>query len=449
MTEISPAEPTELQIQVALQGVAESKTFAVANRLKSFLRYIVEETLAGRGPNIRAKLIASDVYGRRPEDGVEQEAIVRVDAGRLRRRLDVYYSDEGKNDRVRIHVLSGGYIPTFEVVQFVEPEPTVHAERVGSKNSTVFLAALLAIGCFAFALGWFSRGVSNDLPPTEFSVVASSAAAEERIVRSSVNQVSSASLLARTFVEDARALTFPSIDKARLEAAEILCQRAIELSPELSTGHSCDAFAQAYLAFIMPEGNARDSRLLRAEKEAASALRIDPADAYAQMANAWTRFVGGQRKTAIDRARAAIGIEPEEDFLRNFYGMMMTFDGQGAELVLSSFPEVIGVSPLDRYHPFILAGAVFQMGNYAGAIEAIEAAVEIEGRTSALITAIRIAAHESLGNEIAAKAYAVNLATSWPGANYENLLLLLFSHEADALEISTRVDSVINKIGDQ
>lgn len=449
MTEFDLDEPNETQIQFALQTVIASAAFSDANRLKSFLQYIVTETLNGRGSNIRAKRIASDVYGRRPEDGVERESIVRVDAGRLRRRLDGYYSDEGTLDEVRIHVLPGGYMPTFEHMEVAEPvntAPVLEATRTGSINRAPFLAALFVFGVGGFGLGWFGKDLSVDVPPAAMTVAASSAGKHQRVVRSSVNQVSSASLLARTFVEEAQELIFPSIDRARLGAGEILCQRAIEIAPELSTGHSCDAFTQAYFAFIMPRGDARNVRLSRAKKEAAAALRIDPADAYAQMAGAWTQFVDGERKSAIGRAQAAVGISPEEEFLRNFYGMMMAFDGQGAELILSSFPNAGTPTNIDRYHSFIMAAAYFQMGQYLETIQAMVAAVEIEGRTSALMTSIQIAAYEASGDEKSAEVYAENLISSWPRIDYEPVLLAFFSNPADALAISTRVDSAIARL---
>jgi len=442
-------EPREEQIRDALECIIASNTFADANRLNSFLTYIVEETMAGREANIRAKIIASDVYGRHPENGAEHEAIVRVDAGRLRRRLDVYYSKEGINDQVRIYVLSGGYVPTFEVLELAKPVSTVAdlpRNRTGSIARGPFLAALLFIGASGFGAGWLSKGSSDDAPPTAKLIAESSAILEQRAIRHSVNKISSTSLLARTFVEEARELIFPPLGLARIGAAEILCQRAIEIAPELSSGYHCNAFVQAFYAFLTPRGDARAKRILSAKKEAASALRIDPADAYAQMAGAWTQFVDGERKTAISRARIAVGIAPEKEFIRNFYGMMMVFNGQGPELLLSLSTVTNAPKPSDHYHRFMVAGAYFQTGKYQEAIRTIYDAVEIEGRISALMTAILIAAYEAHGNERAAEAYAANLAISWPAWNTEQRLSMYFSEEADALAISNRVNSAVARV---
>ncbi len=442
----SASEVSERQIRGALVAVLASSTFADANRVKAFLSYIVEESLSGRGANIRAKLIAADVYGRRPESGADQEAIVRVDAGRLRRRLDAYYFSEGAGDPVRIHVLSGGYIPTFEVMEQKEPEGADQTESRVRQSRTPYVLGLLVFGVLCIGIGWFAKDSSGDLRPSTLALEISPADRAERLVRNSVNQVSSASLLARTFVEDARELTFPSIDMARLEAAAVLCQRAIDLAPDLSTVHSCDAFAYAFMAFVTPKGEVRTSRLLRAKKGAATALRIDPSDAYAQMAAAWTQFVEGERTTSIIRARSALRIAPEDSFLSNFYGMMMTFDGQGAELLSSNFLQVDGRTLKDLYHPFILAGAKFQIRDYNGTIRALQDAIELEGRTSALMAAIYVSALENNGDHKVAEQFARNFTNTWQPVQFRKSLARLYSNDAEVLTIAGPLADVMARI---
>jgi hypothetical protein len=104
------------QVLSALSEILASATFWNADRLKSFLEYVVLETVHGRGDGIRGKTIAQDVYGRRAETDGDPENVVRVDARRLRRRLAEYYEDEGRDAKVRIHIDSGGYTPRFETV---------------------------------------------------------------------------------------------------------------------------------------------------------------------------------------------------------------------------------------------------------------------------------------------------------------------------------------------
>jgi hypothetical protein len=104
-------------IREALKSVAESKSFHNVERLKQILRYVVERHLAGEGPNIRAKSIALDVYSYLPDEVPDHENAIRVDIGRLRRRLAAYYSDEGKNDQLVISLPKGTYAPEFLFLQ--------------------------------------------------------------------------------------------------------------------------------------------------------------------------------------------------------------------------------------------------------------------------------------------------------------------------------------------
>lgn len=50
-----------------------------------------------------------EVFGRGPDFDPAVDAIVRVDAGRLRARLRDYYEGEGRNDPLRIDIPKGGY----------------------------------------------------------------------------------------------------------------------------------------------------------------------------------------------------------------------------------------------------------------------------------------------------------------------------------------------------
>jgi len=84
-------------------------------RRRDMLRFIVEETLAGRGSRIKAYAIAIAVFDRDETFDQQSDPIVRIEARRLRRDLDNYYATEGRDDPVRITVPKGGYVPQFAV----------------------------------------------------------------------------------------------------------------------------------------------------------------------------------------------------------------------------------------------------------------------------------------------------------------------------------------------
>ena len=74
---------------------------------------MVEETQAGRADRLHAYPIALEVLGRDASFDPQTDPVVRMEAGRLRRRLERYYLGAGQSDPVRIDIPKGGYAPTF------------------------------------------------------------------------------------------------------------------------------------------------------------------------------------------------------------------------------------------------------------------------------------------------------------------------------------------------
>jgi serine/threonine-protein kinase len=99
-----------------LDHILRSAAFAKADRLRAFLRFIVDKTLAGDQDAIKEYAIALDVCGRSPSFDARIDPIVRVDANRLRARLDAYYNLEGRDQAVRIHLPKGSYVPAIAAV---------------------------------------------------------------------------------------------------------------------------------------------------------------------------------------------------------------------------------------------------------------------------------------------------------------------------------------------
>lgn len=106
------APPTPEEIRVQLERILSSPEFAVPARGCAFLRYVVEETLAGRSTRIKGYTIAIEVFGR-DETFTQDDPVVRIEAGRLRRALERYYLVSGQDDAVRIDIPKGTYVPNF------------------------------------------------------------------------------------------------------------------------------------------------------------------------------------------------------------------------------------------------------------------------------------------------------------------------------------------------
>jgi tetratricopeptide (TPR) repeat protein len=111
-------------VQEELQRILASPTFLNARRPSQFLRFIVEETLAGE-ERIKEYLIGVEVFDRRQDYDPKDDPVVRIEAGRLRKKLAEYYAGPGANDTLIIELPKGGYVPVFYArPATTEPEKT-------------------------------------------------------------------------------------------------------------------------------------------------------------------------------------------------------------------------------------------------------------------------------------------------------------------------------------
>ena len=81
--------------------------------MREFLRFVVEQTLAGNARHLKGFTIARAVYGRDETFDAAHDPVVRIQAGRLRRAIERYYLVAGRNDPIHIDIPKGGYVPVF------------------------------------------------------------------------------------------------------------------------------------------------------------------------------------------------------------------------------------------------------------------------------------------------------------------------------------------------
>jgi TolB-like protein/Tfp pilus assembly protein PilF len=105
---------TAEQIRDELERVLASRDFAKSKRLNKFLRYIVEESIAGRGDKLNEYTIGQDVFDRGDTFDPQTNSVVRVEASRLRAKLERYFETREHEAVLRISLPSGGYRPEFE-----------------------------------------------------------------------------------------------------------------------------------------------------------------------------------------------------------------------------------------------------------------------------------------------------------------------------------------------
>ena len=125
--------PSAGDVRTELDHLLTSPHFEANERRRAFLRYIVEETLAGRADRLKGYAVAVEVFGRDETFDPQSDPVVRLEAWRLRRDLDSYYVDTGRHNAVRISIPKGGYVPRFEWL-----EESLRSETSGVEQAKDF-----------------------------------------------------------------------------------------------------------------------------------------------------------------------------------------------------------------------------------------------------------------------------------------------------------------------
>ncbi len=164
----SPAPISEERIREELSRVLSCHEFRSSKRSQDFLRYVVEHTLSGRGDMLKERTIGIEVFGRSTSYDPSDDATVRVKAGEVRKRLGLYYSDQGARNPMRIELPSGTYVPEFhpgaapaapepavvDVIAAVPPPAAaVESKRVLTLRRAAAAALVLLTGA---AIVWFA-----------------------------------------------------------------------------------------------------------------------------------------------------------------------------------------------------------------------------------------------------------------------------------------------------
>jgi hypothetical protein len=158
-----PAHVPEEAVREELARVLSSHEFRASKRSQDFLRYAVENTLNGHSDLLKERTIGIEVFGRSTSYEPSDDATVRVKAGDVRKRLGIYYSEQGLRDPVRIELPSGTYVPEFKwemtpvsekpapPVIVLPPEPIAPARNFKVVAATSLIVAVLVA---IIAIAW-------------------------------------------------------------------------------------------------------------------------------------------------------------------------------------------------------------------------------------------------------------------------------------------------------
>jgi adenylate cyclase len=163
-------EPRPEDVRGELERILASSAFAGSTRLSRFLKFVVERTLAGDGQRLKEYVLGVEVFDRGADYDPRIDSIVRVEAGRVRGKLEDFYRGEGAADAVLIAMQKGSYAPTFSMRVpngTPVPQPPTAGDAKPHRATLLRIAAYVlgaALVVAAAASWWFARSPAAPRP---------------------------------------------------------------------------------------------------------------------------------------------------------------------------------------------------------------------------------------------------------------------------------------------
>jgi tetratricopeptide (TPR) repeat protein len=352
-----------------LRDILSSSSFATCRRAQDFLRLIVEHALAGEFDSLRERQIGIEMFGRPPGYDTANDAVVRVKATEVRKKLNNFYLETEPESVVRIQLPSGAYVPRFLFDQSIEsakflpitfplhlhnPQPNQpnhiphhiqDSETIGGETRSnakarswlsprLFVSAALALAPVAI-LVWLGyvrwHHVAHAQTQAHFAHV--------RTVNSDAEN---------TYLQG-----MVRLNEDDAKGALKYFQKAIALDPKFAEAHSALAACYGWLGETewIPDATAFSKQ----RDEALVAIKLDSSlpEGHAELANAlmdlswdWT---GAEREFY-----RALELSPGSAETHIRYAMLLARTGRGAEAIA----EAERARALDPFSSHVFLGAI-------------------------------------------------------------------------------------------
>ncbi|MDP2999125.1 MAG: hypothetical protein Q8N47_16685 [Bryobacterales bacterium] len=146
----------EPEVRAQIERVCTSQEFHRSEQCKRFLTFVCDLALQGNSSQINEYSIGVDVFHRAEDYSPAEDAVVRRQAHVLRRKLDAYYANEGRTDKVLIEIPVGRYVPIFCLRALDDrsgPQPSGVAPRRNYSKLLTVAAAAVALAGASFLAG--------------------------------------------------------------------------------------------------------------------------------------------------------------------------------------------------------------------------------------------------------------------------------------------------------
>jgi serine/threonine-protein kinase len=384
-------------VTAQLERILTSPPLESSPSLCRFLRYVVEETLAGRSGSLKEYSLGVVAFERGDEFDPRMDPIVRVQARNLRVRLGQYYAGAGANDPIVIELPKRTYVPVFRNRADEQPEPE---DAVAVPQAPV--AAPLEIRADAGESPVASVEVPPLSPPTRPSGEVAVAAATAAITKVRSSRTTAAVLIAaigltavlwtvRSSETRAKTAHDPNpvaqdlyirgrylmdrqTERALHESIDCF-QRAVERDPQFASAYA--GLADAYNILAQHGYMAPSEGMEEARRAAERALLIDPALAEGHVSLAAVIEAYDWNWSAAEREyRRALELNPLLPAAHLWFGMFLRDQGRLQE----ALPELRRAAQLEPFSVLTsvnLADAYMMSGNIAAAVEQARHATEV------------------------------------------------------------------------
>jgi tetratricopeptide (TPR) repeat protein len=351
------ATPSAEQTRQTVARILASDGFSRSDRLRRFLRFLVDECLAGRSSEIKESVIGIEVFGRPAGYDPRKDPVVRIEAGKLRSRLLEYYAGPGASDDLRIELPKGTYVPIFRRMT------TRHLQRFSAAGASAMLLCTIALWAAGFrnppalpprggAYDLFRKGqyYAQRVRPGEIQTARSYF---EQAIQKDPTFAPAYAALADTYLV---VNTDPQSRRLNPKARNLSLQ-ALELNPKLGAAHAVmgqvyarernwresersfqqalkldpnnsDAHRNYAVKFLFPVGRIEDSL-----KEVRRALELDPLSLAARSDLAGSCLFAGRYQEAIERGKAVLAIDPNYPRCRMYLGRAYLAVGKVQEAI--------------------------------------------------------------------------------------------------------------------
>lgn len=340
-----------------LAKVLASSDFVSAGRLGPFLAHLVNAALAGETDRLKESVLGVEFFDRGPGYDPRLDPVVRIEARRLRLRLEKYYASDGAADVIRIDLPKGGYVPVFSLAAG-ESGPA-------RRRWPYWVSAAMALLCLAGIFGVWKR-IPAANPPADpvriafergrYQMNLYSQKGMERAIEyfneslgHNPRHAPSLAYLSQVYALMAYYNSLPEgvpADKSRE-----LAERAIKADPNLAEAHAAMGFVLAAQQYRWKDG----------QEEFRKALNLNPDSGLTHGLYALAVLAPHRRPEAIDEFRRALELEPNSSFINFVYAFVLLAYGD-PQAAVKQYERTL---ELQNVHPDMLWDYGMALG-YAG-----------------------------------------------------------------------------------